>query len=114
MKLKYITLSFLIINIQLSYAVDPSDAAIMLAKKKGNAVYTSCVLTPPVTKPQITYCETIYNVYKAALSAVAAPTPISINPNPSMTSYSPYDPCRYDAAVFVYTNPTSIPYCPSL
>jgi hypothetical protein len=111
MRVKFMVCITLLSN--LTYAIDPSDAALKVAKKKGNIVYTSCVLVPPVTDPQKAYCLNLYNNYIAALENVASPTPISINTNPSMTSWSPYDPCRYDAAVFVYTSPSSLPYCPS-
>lgn len=92
-----------------SDALDITDSNIMLARKIGILVYTSCIIP---SAPSAT-CETIYSKYKIALTNVAAPTPLGISQEqfhyPSM-----YDVCKYDASHFVFDNPATQPYCPAL
>lgn len=89
-----------------------SEAVKAAAKAIGTSVYTGCILTPPVTPPQIAACTALYNNYIVQLAKVAAPG--VLNPSTEIFHYpSPYDVCSYDASHFVFDLPTSQPYCPT-
>jgi hypothetical protein len=89
-----------------------SEAIKASAKAIGKSVYTGCILTPPITPPQVTACTALYNSYIAKLAKVAAPG--ILTPSNDIFHYpSPYDVCSYDASHFVFDLPTSQPYCPT-
>lgn len=86
----------------------------IIARYQGNLVYSSCIVIPPKTKPQIAYCKQIYTTYKTYLLAVSSPTPLGVNTTPSPYYWSEFDVCRYDASAFVFDSPLNKPYCPSI
>lgn len=111
---KIISSGLVLCLISRCYAISATDALIATANIKGKLVYTTCVLTPPKDPASKEICATLFRQYKLSLSAIASPTPLSPNTTPSPTSWSPYDPCKDDASVFVFKNPTTQPYCPSI
>lgn len=110
MKNKIIFSSLLLVALT-AYA-EISDVELKAAQKTGKIVYTSCILVPPLTKPQIAYCSKLYSKYVSQLGAVAAPAILGLSQEKSPYFISPYDVCRYDASHFVFNNPAGIPYCP--
>lgn len=110
MKNKIILSSLFLIALT-AYA-EIGDVELKSAQKAGNVVYVSCILVPPLTKPQIAYCNKLYSKYVSQLGAVAAPAILGLSQEKSPYSISPYDVCRYDAAHFVFNNPAVVPFCP--
>jgi hypothetical protein len=90
------------------------EALLNIARIKGAAVYTACILSPPSTPAQAAACVALYAVYVASLQAVNAPFPLVISTTPSPYLWSPYDVCRYEPTHFVFNVPVAQPYCPVL
>lgn len=91
-----------------------AEANLVAAHAAGMSVYNSCILIPPVTKPQIAICEGLQRSYYATLVSANAPLPLIINPYPSPYSWSPYDICRYEPSVLIFPAEGGTPICPSI
>lgn len=100
-------------NAIVSGAID-AEANLVAAHAAGMHVYTSCILIPPVTKPQIIACDALNRTYEATLTAASAPLPLSPNMFPSPFSWSPYDICRYEPSILVFPVEGGTPICPSV
>ena len=87
------------------------EVLLNIARVKGVAVYTACILNPPSTPAQIAACEAMYLAYVAALQAINAPFPLVRSMSPSLYSWSRYDVCRYETAHFVFNVGLTQPYC---
>ena len=91
-----------------------NEALLAASKDKGTVVYTTCILTPPVTPEQTTICVALYTTYISSLQALNAPFPLIPSTTPSPYIWSPYDVCKYEPTHFVFDFPATQPYCPSL
>lgn len=112
---KFITLIILsIITIKMSYPNPIDEAFVASAKVNGVIVYNSCVLIPPATPQQQTWCTGVYAKYINSLQIVNSPLPLLFSTTPSAYSWSPFDICRYETSHFVFDNPAVLPYCPSV
>lgn len=112
MKLK--CLLFALCSIPMLGHCDPAnEALIATAYSQGMVVYDSCILIPPVTKPQKAICAAFYQTYNTALQAVNAPFPLVVSLDPSPYDWSSYDICRYETAHLIFT-PLTFPVCPTL
>lgn len=116
---KLITTISVLLSIHQVQAIDIADAAIAEANlaashAAGMHVYTSCILTPPLTHAQVVMCEGLQRVYEASLVQAAAPMPLSMNTYPSPYSWSPFDICRYEPSVLIFPAEGGSPICPSI
>ncbi|MCC2624315.1 MAG: hypothetical protein K0R14_188 [Burkholderiales bacterium] len=90
------------------------EALLNVARVKGVAVYTACIMTPPSTPAQAAACAALYAIYVASLQAVNAPFPLVVSTTPSPYLWSPYDVCRYEPTHFVFNVLVTQPFCPVL
>lgn len=90
------------------YAIIPNEALLLSCQKQGCTIYTSCIMIPPITIHQASYCSVLYAKYLTCLQALNAPLPMLQSHHPSPYAWSPYDICRFETATVV------ISLCPSL
>jgi hypothetical protein len=90
-----------------------SEASLINSQVKGKLVYSSCIIKPPTTPAEVTYCNKIYSSYVISLQAVSAPSPVSVSIMPSPYSSSPFDICKYEPAHFVFNSILTQPFCPA-
>jgi hypothetical protein len=110
-----IIIFLIVVNLTANAVVPAVDEAQLLATRSaGKTVYSSCILTPPVTNAQKLVCEGLYNTYKSALTLLNAPFPLIASIDPSPYTWSPYDICKYEPAHFVYPPEGGSPICPVL
>ncbi len=108
-----ITIFFILVNSAIASPVI-DEVLLNVARVKGTAVYTACILTPPSTLAQAAACVALYAVYIASLQAVNAPFPLVISTTPSPYLWSPYDVCRYEPTHSVFNVGLTQPFCPVL
>ena len=83
-----------------AFALSPLDATLANAKSEAISIKNTCILTPPVTSPQIIWCNSHYSTYVNYLKVLQAPMPLTINLGTdgyvSPYAWSPYDICMYE------------------
>ena len=110
-----IILALLVSTIATSSGAVVIDEIIMAkTRTQGRLVYTTCIVTPPLTPPQQAYCGSIYASYVSSQQALNAPLPLMLAMDQSPYSWSQYDVCRYEPSQMAFDNPVVQPFCPSV
>ncbi len=110
---KYILVIFIILA-KNAVSTPANETLLSISRVKGTTVYTSCILTPPVTPQQVTLCSSLYAQYISSLQTLNAPLPIIVSTDPSPYVWSPYDVCRFETTHLVFDFVGTQPYCPAL
>ena len=90
------------------------EAMYVAARTQGTVVYTTCIVTPPVTAAQQATCASLYKTYIVTLTALNIPYPLTMSLDPDPYLWSPYDICKYETGHIVFGDQLLIPYCPSI
>lgn len=93
---------------------DPNEGLLASTHAVGSMVYASCILTPPVTDVQTSYCVGIYAAYISQSQTLTAPLPMLVSKEPSPYAWSPYDICRFEVGNLIFGKQTEAPYCPTI
>ena len=82
------------------YAIGPMDTILANAQSAALTIKKSCIDKPPVTSPQIIWCNNQYATYVGDLTQLQSPNPLTINLGldgyVSPYAWSAYDICKYE------------------
>lgn len=107
---KLFLINTLFINLAIANTV-VDEAQLIAARNAGNSVYTTCIVTPPITPAQQATCSGLYSAYNNSLAVLNAPFPLVMSTSVSPYTWSPYDICKYEVTHLVFP-PEGFPICP--
>lgn len=81
---------------QYACASEIEEAMLISCQGTGHALYSSCVVVPPVTPEQVAFCTSLLTQYTACSTTLNQPEIMVLSKDPDPYSWSPYDPCRFE------------------